>query len=555
MSRAMIVRLSLATLAGIAIWPAIAMAQFPSNPQQSLRWQSARAPYVPGAGAVAGGPGNSPDPNSPMFICRTQVQGSVTPGKWVKGNCNVAYGGREISAGNYQVAYGRAVWRQFSNRNQSDLIQTGNEANGTPLYSCRARYRDGGRDVGFQPGKIVASGKCDIAYGGREVSVNWPFEALYAGNMGTPAVAGGGYPGGAMVPGQDLSYGMPLCKPSDPDVHLWKGVWSDPNCVPIDARTREPVYGSQPRPAVTHVEQLTAPPPPPNQQRELCRKGDPGVSLTAVGYAGPNCITSNAYGEVAAYGNATKEERERLQPCEPGADGVHVENGMLVGADCKSVPAPKAPATSTNADNCTQSTFGIRTGNQVTGGNSCVKNDDKQAAERAAAEQRAAGEAAELKQAKEDEANAAADARHAQQAAANEAAAKAAQQKAEEQAAADKAAADQRAAAEADELKQAKEAEAKAEQEKADQVKAAAEQKAAEDKAAEESRQAQEAAAKEAEAKAAKDKDDAEKAAALQKAFADQAAAQKAADDKAAEPPPPSEDKPKDEPESSSDPA
>lgn len=500
-------RLSIALLLGAGLAPSLALAQGWADSQQALTWQYARSPYMPSPDAIAGGPGNSPDPNSPMFICRAPVRGSVTPGKWIKGNCNVAYDGNEVVARDYQVAYGRASWRSFGSRNDSGLIQTGREADGTPLYSCRVRYRDRGRDVGYQPGKIVASGKCDIAYDGREISMRWPFEALYAGNVGTSASIGAAYPGqrpGYYPPGP--GYDMPLCRASDRDVHLKKGIWTGPGCIPVDARTNQPVYGGQPPEHTTYrVEQLTAPPPPPNQPRPLCRKGDPGVSFTAVGYAGPNCITTNVYGEVAAYGNATAEERARYaqstEPCKPGDASVHVENGMLVGADCKSVPEPVV--------------------NQ---------NDDSQqkaqAAEKAAANHQAAREA-EAAKAREAEARAEQD--------------KAAQAKAEQEqkAAEEKAVADQRAARDAEELRKAKEAQAKADgeraaQEQAAQAKAAQEQKAAEEKAAADERAAGEAEelrmAKEAEAKA-----DAEKAA------QDKAAQEKAEQEQkaAAEPPPP----------------
>ena len=178
---------SLVALVVLGVYPASGLAQS----MDALSWRPVRAPFLPDAGVIAGGPGDAPEPGSPMFICRTSVGGSLAPGKWIKGNCNVAYGGREIVAENYEIAYGHAVWRTFGNRNQRDLIQTGLEADGTPLYSCRVRYRAGGRDLGFQPGKIVAGGTCNIPFGGREIEVLGPFEALYAGKMGTPAVAGG----------------------------------------------------------------------------------------------------------------------------------------------------------------------------------------------------------------------------------------------------------------------------------------------------------------------------------------------------------------------------
>jgi hypothetical protein len=110
-----------------------------------------------------------------MYVCRAQVQGSVTPGKWVKGNCNVAYNGAEIAMTQYQVAYGNAVWQP------SSTIRTGTDSDGTPLVSCRVRYDAGfpQGDQGNQPGKLL-NGVCRIPYGGAELVINPPFEALYA---------------------------------------------------------------------------------------------------------------------------------------------------------------------------------------------------------------------------------------------------------------------------------------------------------------------------------------------------------------------------------------
>ncbi len=100
-----------------------------------------------------------------MYVCRAQVQGSVTPGKWVKGNCNVAYNGSEVVMSQYQVAYGDAVWQPYSG-SPYGLIRTGTDSDGAPLYSCRAHYNPGfpQGDQGNQPGKLL-NGACRIPYG------------------------------------------------------------------------------------------------------------------------------------------------------------------------------------------------------------------------------------------------------------------------------------------------------------------------------------------------------------------------------------------------------
>lgn len=152
-----------------------------------ISWKDAQSPFTPGAGAIIGGPGNAPEPGAPMFVCRAQVESSLVPGKWVKGNCNVAYGGKEVVMRQYQVAYGDAVWQPYSG-SVYGLVRTGTDSDGTPLFSCRAHYNPGfpQGDQGNQPGKL-AKGACRIPYGGGELVIGPPFEALYGGG-------GGGYP-------------------------------------------------------------------------------------------------------------------------------------------------------------------------------------------------------------------------------------------------------------------------------------------------------------------------------------------------------------------------
>lgn len=143
-------------------------------------WRDAQSPFTPGNGAISGGPGSDPNPNSPMYICRARFEGSTTPGKWVKGNCNIAFGGKEQVMNTYQVAYGDAVWQPYSST-ANGLVRTGNDRDGTPLYSCRVRYNPGpmdGGDQGYQPGKLL-NGACRIPFAGSELVINPPFDALY----------------------------------------------------------------------------------------------------------------------------------------------------------------------------------------------------------------------------------------------------------------------------------------------------------------------------------------------------------------------------------------
>jgi hypothetical protein len=75
--------------------PSVLMAQNPYYPGQSIVWQSVQSPFSPGEGAIEGGPGAGPEQGLPMYICRAMYQGAMTPGKWVKGSCNIPYGGQE----------------------------------------------------------------------------------------------------------------------------------------------------------------------------------------------------------------------------------------------------------------------------------------------------------------------------------------------------------------------------------------------------------------------------------------------------------------------------
>ncbi len=146
-----------------------------------LSWARVPANAYPGNDAVIGGPGDDPEPGSLMFVCRAPYRGGTHPGKWVKGNCNISFGGAEVVMPEFEVAYGSASWVPF--QGERSLIQTGAEADGTPLYSCRVRLREGSRDRGFHPGKIV-HGECNVAFDGRELVQRPPFEVLQAAGNG-----------------------------------------------------------------------------------------------------------------------------------------------------------------------------------------------------------------------------------------------------------------------------------------------------------------------------------------------------------------------------------
>jgi hypothetical protein len=257
-----VIRVSLKFVLTIVLlgWSSVSlMAQNGRYPGQSVRWQRAQSPFTPGAGAIVGGPGNGPEPGTPMYVCRAQDQGSVVPGKWVNGSCNVAFNNSEDVMSSYEVAYGDARWRPYQG-NVEGLVQTGNEADGRPLYSCRVRYtRDFPRaDFGYQPGKLVDDGTCHFPLGGAEIAQGPPFDVLYA--------RGGGYP--PYPPPYPYPNPYPYPPPSPPplppcrmsDQGVWlnsDGLWAGPNCTPADSSGHIPGAPPPPNP--------NAPPPAPYQ--------------------------------------------------------------------------------------------------------------------------------------------------------------------------------------------------------------------------------------------------------------------------------------------------
>src|SRR6202021_3722554 len=74
-----------------------AIAQNGSLLGRSITWRPVQSPFTPDQsnGAIAGGPGSDPNPGTPMFICRAQIQGSTAPAKWVQGRGKVPFVGSE----------------------------------------------------------------------------------------------------------------------------------------------------------------------------------------------------------------------------------------------------------------------------------------------------------------------------------------------------------------------------------------------------------------------------------------------------------------------------
>ena len=107
----------------------------------------------------------------PLYVCSAQFNGGVHPGKLRRGfgGCVVGYGGREFTVEQYSTLIGKGRWQSGVPADRLDRVGVngGQEANGSPLYVCRADFNNG-----VHPGKVGAStGGCNITYGGVERTV------------------------------------------------------------------------------------------------------------------------------------------------------------------------------------------------------------------------------------------------------------------------------------------------------------------------------------------------------------------------------------------------
>jgi microsomal dipeptidase-like Zn-dependent dipeptidase len=107
------------------------------------------------ANAVQGGQENG----TPLYVCRGRHEGGGHPGKIVAGNCNISYGGREITLPDYEILVGNGTWGS-ARPGYAGAFIAGQES-GQNLYLCRANFN------GTHPGKVIGN-NCNIGYGGEE---------------------------------------------------------------------------------------------------------------------------------------------------------------------------------------------------------------------------------------------------------------------------------------------------------------------------------------------------------------------------------------------------
>lgn len=128
----------------------------------NLRWNFGTNGFVPSPAIVGGW-----EPGRTLYICHGWHGGGLHPGKIVANNCNIGWGGKEITLNSYEVLVGdnsQVSWVDASYGGvPSGAVSGGSEPGRPNLYICRVSYR------GLQPGKLVEQ-NCNIGYGGDELT-------------------------------------------------------------------------------------------------------------------------------------------------------------------------------------------------------------------------------------------------------------------------------------------------------------------------------------------------------------------------------------------------
>jgi len=125
-----------------------------------LSWVFATNGYVPPSAIIGGW-----EPGRTLYVCHGWYGGGLHPGKIVGNNCNIGWGGKEITLNAYEVLSGdngRVRWVDASFGGIPEgAFAGGYEAERPSLFVCRALY------FGWQPGKVVGQ-NCNFGYGGDE---------------------------------------------------------------------------------------------------------------------------------------------------------------------------------------------------------------------------------------------------------------------------------------------------------------------------------------------------------------------------------------------------
>jgi len=127
----------------------------------AFQWIAASGGSVPSGAVVGGREANG----QPLYVCRGSYRGGVHVGKIVGASCNIGWGGSEVPVASYEVLVGGAGrWLAASGGSLvPGAFVGGTEANGQPLFVCRASYQGG-----VHVGKVVGA-TCNFGWGGREI--------------------------------------------------------------------------------------------------------------------------------------------------------------------------------------------------------------------------------------------------------------------------------------------------------------------------------------------------------------------------------------------------
>jgi hypothetical protein len=137
-----------------------------ASPGAGLAWVRGNGGAIP-VNAVIGGQ----EPGRNLPVCHGSYQNGVHPGKVVAGKCNIGWGGHEIQLTNFEILTNNSAKLRWVNGPSAAGMVIGGQEPGRSLPICRGSYQNG-----VHPGKVVA-GKCNIGWGGKEITLQ-TFEVL-----------------------------------------------------------------------------------------------------------------------------------------------------------------------------------------------------------------------------------------------------------------------------------------------------------------------------------------------------------------------------------------
>jgi hypothetical protein len=139
----------------------------------AARWVSSNSSTpVPMGAVLAGAEENNINAGVNLYVCRVAFRGGIHPGKLIDSSwrrCNFGWGGDEWYSLKYEVLIANGEWL-YTGPSIGALVG-GHEADGAPLYICRATVTVDGINHGTASGKLIGNRGaevCSIGYGGHE---------------------------------------------------------------------------------------------------------------------------------------------------------------------------------------------------------------------------------------------------------------------------------------------------------------------------------------------------------------------------------------------------